>query len=151
MIVRILSTFSIFCLAFTCACVFRRNDHPPLPQSVSGWEKRVDNGYEIIGDLVIHKGQPTSNGKLSVNVLEIKQDNGFVGTGQAWARIEFRRVSGGKVVCESTFPAYGGGDLCQSKLNEFGIMGEGTRGMNVDDEWAHLMLFGEAIEGKGVK
>lgn len=124
-----------------CYCRMKRNPEPPYPQNTTGWKYREENGVGIMGEFMLKKGESTNNGKVELKIVDIIPENlcaePMVDEGKRRVKIQFKRMSDNKLVCEGTFS----GRSCSDKeLEEFRIFGVGTRGISIKDQWAHIIL-----------
>lgn len=124
-----------------CYCRMKSNPEPSYPQHITGWKYYEKDGVGIMGELILKKGESTNNGKVEIKIVDIIPENlcaePMVDEGKRRVKIQFKRMSDNKVVCEGTFP---GRSCSDNELDEFRIFSVGTRGISIKDQWAHIIL-----------
>jgi hypothetical protein len=128
------------------SCSFDRArtvSEPPFPQKVAGWKYREENGVSILGEFVLRKGESTNNKEIQITLVELIPASRWIRQGAEGidrAKLQFRRMSDKKVVCEETYPALTGS--CGTALSEFLISGVGVEAINVKEQWVHFIVTG---------
>ena len=137
---------ALCCVSACCPSV----DHvePPYPDKVKGWEKTDDPKSEVDGSFVLRKGEETSNGKITIRVVDILPGNGCAHSGEfqrsVRAKLRFIRTRDQRVICEDEFADQGftqmSGPPCGDQLRNFGITVVTINAISLKDGWVYLLL-----------
>lgn len=146
----------LFVLMIQSCCPKESHADPPYPAEVSGWRERAGNGFTILGDFVLKKGEATDNGQFQVRVEEIIPPDPCAEVGtfqrQARARIQFVRLADDRVLCEDIYPERGGSSFspqdCGSEpsdvsaLSNAGLLSLYVTAINLEQQWVFFELRG---------
>ena len=134
-----LVTLCIWALA-GCACPPEK-PQPKRPDTVHGWKALDEDGYQVVGDLLLRIGESSDNGVLGVSVVDTSPPKPCSHEGPyAYpnATIRFFRPSDHTVLCEHTWIP-GGISLGAFCAQDLGINGLGLE-INSQEGWVHLQL-----------
>lgn len=132
--------FLLLFFMWACGCPPEK-PQPKRPDSVRGWKALKEDGYEVVGDLLLGIGESSDNGVLGVRVIAIfpPRPCSHEGTyAYPNATIRFFRASDQTVLCEHTLIP-GGISLSTFCKEELGISGLGLE-INSNEGWVHLQM-----------
>jgi hypothetical protein len=144
------------CVALFSGCLSQQRVEPLYPKDLSGWEGRKGEDGIISREFVLRKNEATDNGKVQIKVIDIIPGDPYVEAGsflrQARARIQFSRISDGKILCEGVYAEVGGTSLnpegCNSTqedltfLESLNMSAIVTSGINLKEEWVKFTING---------
>jgi hypothetical protein len=127
-------------LGLSGACSSRERPQPDPPKTVKGWKDTYFSGVHSVGELFLHKGESSDNGKLGVRVLDIVAPRPGSDS-EPKVVLQFYKPSDKKVLCEATF-AEGGtvmGDGYHCGL-DVGLSAISVNTINTKDNWVFFDL-----------
>jgi hypothetical protein len=124
---------------------------PQAPKQLSGWAERDVDYLHVTCDLLLRKGESSSNGKIGVTVADIQppkpcSEEPSIRTPRA--QLKIYRVSDGAPFCERTFQpgAIASGAFCPGLYEATGV--EAIQlDINSKEGWVHVELRGAVRAG----
>ena len=138
----------LLCYLGSC-CPSVEDAEPAYPRDVKGWEKTDERTSEVKGSFVLRKGEETTNGKITLRVVDIIPGDGCAESGEfnrsVRAKLRFISTVDGRVICEDEFANHGfahmsGGGACGDQLDSFGITVVTINDISLKDGWIYLLL-----------
>ena len=138
---------TLLCLTGAC-CPSVSHVEPPYPEKVKGWGQVDEKTSELNASFVLRKGEETSNGKITVKVVDIVPGNPCAHSGEfqrgARAKLRFISTVDQRVICEDEFVDQGfalmTGAPCGDELRKFGITVVTINAISLKDGWVYLLL-----------
>lgn len=135
-----------FTLMRSC-CPVASHVEPPYPKDIAGWYESDKYKGEVKGSFVLRKGEETSNGKITIQVVDLLPgsvcDRGSQ-DGGARAKLRFIRTEDRQTLCEDEFPDHGFRSLeatqCGDRLQMFGISVITIKAVSLENGWAHVWI-----------
>ena len=143
---RLALIWIVILLVFGGCFSARERQQPRPPREVQGWKDSAFGGVHSIGELVLHKGESSDNGKLGVKVLDIVApepcSEGYASMPKVV--LQFYRPSDKQVVCEAAFTeggtVMGTGPPYPHCKPEVGLAAISVNAINTKDLWVWFDL-----------
>lgn len=141
-----LSLMSCFLILSGGCCSAQEREQPRPPEKVQGWKDSYSGGVHYIGELLLHKGDSSDNGKIGVKVLDIvtPQPGSEGYASMPKAVLQFYRPSDKQILCEATFTeggtTMGTGPPYPHCKPEVGLSAISVSGINTMDNWVWFDL-----------
>jgi len=141
-----LSLMSILLMLSGACCSAQEREQPGPPKKVQGWKDSYSGGVHSIGELLLHKGDSSDNGRIGVKVLDIiiprSGAEGYAGMPKVVLR--FYRPSDKQTLCEATFTeggtVMGTGPPYPHCKPEVGLSAISVNAINTKDLWVWFDL-----------
>lgn len=129
-----------------CERAQEREQPRPPAKKVRGWKDSYFGGVHSIGELFLHKGDSSDNGRIGVNVLDViaplPDAEGYAGMSKVV--LQFYKPSDKQVLCEAIFTEggtlMGVGPPYPHCKPEVGLTAISINAINTKDNWVWFDL-----------
>jgi hypothetical protein len=127
-------------------CSTQEREQPSPPKRVQEWKDTYSGGVHSIGELLLHKGESSDNGKIGVKVLDIMTpqpgSEGYASMPKVV--LQFYRPTDKQILCEATFTeggtSMGNGPPYPHCEPDVGLSAISVNGINTKDGWVWFDL-----------